>query len=183
MKINYLFLVVSLVSIVSITYFLRKSYDNKFIIDTKKEIELMHEKRDSLFYVADEVLKDISDNKKTDSLKLNNLDEEVKNKEILIHQQNIKLESLTKKSNQSNKRVEMVSDVILLKSVVKENKINYEENNYLLVQELHYLRAKVDSLTLEIEAYIKEIEKLNSNLNQIKDRHKPKFMKVSKNNK
>ena len=95
MKKRYVFLIVSLIVIGSLTYYFdSQKKENEFIKETERELDSLNKERDSVFYFADEVLNHIDEQKKSDSLKLSSLDGMVKNKQITIEQQVVELKSL-----------------------------------------------------------------------------------------
>jgi hypothetical protein len=81
-KKRYVFLIVSISVIGSLTYYFDRSQkkENEFIKETERELDSLNKERDSVFYFADEVLNHIDEQKKSDSLKLSSLDGMVKNK-------------------------------------------------------------------------------------------------------
>lgn len=185
MKRRYIFLIVSLVLVISITYLLKDDYQSTFIKETQKEIDVMHEKQDSIFIFADDVLDNVMEQKKEDSTKMSDLDEMVKKKQIKIEDQVVQLKKLVNESNkmkelaeeEKNKAIEMkkMSDLqkieseknreklmSLIKEKEKENgflkkkEIGYLETIKEMEEKISFLRDKIDSLTNKVK--IKDTE-------------------------
>ena len=179
MKKRYIFLLVSFLLIVSVTYFLNNNQQNKFIEETKEEIVVMHNERDSVFNFADKVLINVMEQKKEDSIKMSDLDEMVKRKEIKIEDQVAQLKKLVNESNkmkkiaeeEKNKAIEMEEMaklqkiesekikeklIVDLENLEKENgSLKKKELGYIndikeLEEKVYFLRGKIDSLTLQI---------------------------------
>lgn len=176
MKKRYIFLIVSLVSVILLTFLLKNDYENTFIVETQKEIDVMQEKQDSTFLFADEVLYDVMEQKKEDSTKMSTLDDMVKKKQIKIEDQVVQLKKLIKESNkmrelaeeEKNKAIEMEKMVNLQKiesektieklmssleeieienGLLKKKEIGYVETIKEMEEKISFLRKKIDSLT------------------------------------
>lgn len=176
MKKRYIFLIVSLVSVILLTFLLKNDYENTFIVETQKEIDVMQEKQDSTFIFADEVLYNVMEQKKEDSTKMSTLDDMVKKKQIKIEDQVVQLKKLIKESNkmrelaeeEKNKAIEMEKMVNLQKiesektieklmssleeieienGLLKKKEIGYVETIKEMEQKISFLRKKIDSLT------------------------------------
>lgn len=181
MKKRYIFLIVSLVSVVSITYLLKKDLDNEFIRQTEKEINSMHEERDSVFLFADEVLEGVTEQKKVDSLKLTDLDEKVKNKQMTIEQQVSELKGLVKKANDLKELAEEERNkAITVERMAKQQQMEAEKARHIMMTHMDSLQVVTKDLMSEIKTHKKdkeklekEIKRLNSLLESIKEKHKP----------
>jgi DNA repair exonuclease SbcCD ATPase subunit len=181
MKKRYIFLIVSLVSVASITYLLKKDLDNEFIRQTEKEINSMHEERDSVFLFADEVLEGVTEQKKVDSLKLTDLDEKVKNKQITIEQQVSELKELVKKANDLKELAEEEKNkAITVERMAKQQQMEAEKARHIMMTHMDSLQVVTKGLMSEIKTHKKdkeklekEIKRLNSLLESIKEKHKP----------
>lgn len=176
MKKRYIFLIVSLVLVTSITYLLKDDYQSTFIEKTQEEIKDMHQRQDSIFIFADDVLNEAFDRKKEDETKISILDEMVKKKQIKIEDQVIQLKKLVNESNEMkklaeeerNKAMEMekmanlhkmeaekVKEKLMfsLEELQKENGLlKKNETGHLktikeLEEEVSFLRKKIDFLT------------------------------------
>jgi len=181
MKKRYIFLIVSLVSVASITYLLKKDLDNEFIRQTEKEINSMHKERDSVFLFADEVLEGVTEQKKVDSLKLTDLDEKVKNKQMTIEQQVSELKGLVKKANDLKELAEEERNkAITVERMAKQQQMEAEKARHIMMTHMDSLQVVTKDLMLEIKTHKKdkeklekEIKRLNSLLEGIKEKHKP----------
>jgi hypothetical protein len=181
MKKRYIFLIVSLISVVLLTYLLKEDYETTFITETKKEIDSMHEERDSVFSFADEVLESVTEQKKVDSLKLDNLDNMVKNKQMTIEQQVAELKSLVKKSNDLKELAEEERNkAIMVEQVAKQQQMEAEKARHIMMVYMDSLQVANKDLMLDIKNYKKdkerlekEIKRLRSLLENIKEKHKP----------
>ena len=176
MKKRYIFLIVSLVLVISITYLLKDDYQSTFIEKTQEEIKDMHQRQDSIFIFADDVLNEAFDRKKEDETKISILDEMVKKKQIKIEDQVVQLKKLVNESNkikkiaeeERNKAMEMekmanlqkmeaekVKEKLMfsLEELQKENGLlKKKETGHLktikeLEEKVSFLRKKIDFLT------------------------------------
>jgi hypothetical protein len=176
MKKRYIFLTISLVSVIILTYLLKNDYENTFIVETKKEIGVMQEKQDSIFLFADDVLDNVMEQKKEDSTKMSDLDEMVKKKQIKIEDQVVQLKKLVKESNkmkelaeeEKNKAIEMkkmadlqkieseknreklnslINEIEKENGLLKKKEIGYLETIKEMEEKISFLRNKIDSLT------------------------------------
>ena len=176
MKKRYIFLIVSLVSVISITYLLKDDYQSTFIEETQKEIDVMQEKQDSIFLFADDVLNEAFDRKKEDETKISILDEMVKKKQIKIEDQVTQLKKLVNESNEMkklaeeerNKAMEMEKMANLQKmeaekvkeklmfsleelqkenGLLKKNETGHLKTIKELEEKVSFLRKKIDFLT------------------------------------
>ena len=176
MKKRYIFLIVSLVLVISITYFLKDDYQSAFIEKTQEEIKDMHQRQDSIFIFADDVLNEAFDRKKEDETKISILDEMVKKKQIKIEDQVIQLKKLVNESNkikkiaeeERNKAIEMEKMANLQKmeaekvkeklmfsleelqkenGLLKKNEAGHLKTIKELEEKVSFLRKKIDFLT------------------------------------
>jgi hypothetical protein len=176
MKKRYIFLIVSLVSVTSITYLLKDDYQSTFIEKTQEEIKDMHQRQDSIFIFADDVLNEAFDRKKEDETKISILDEMVKKKQIKIEDQVTQLKKLVNESNEMkklaeeerNKAMEMEKMANLQKmeaekvkeklmfsleelqkenGLLKKNETGHLKTIKELEEKVSFLRKKIDFLT------------------------------------
>lgn len=176
MKKRYIFLIVSLVSVTSITYLLKDDYQSTFIEKTQEEIKDMHQRQDSIFIFADDVLNEAFDRKKEDETKISILDEMVKKKQIKIEDQVVQLKKLVNESNkikkiaeeERNKAMEMEKMANLQKmeaekvkeklmfsleelqkenGLLKKNETGHLKTIKELEEKVSFLRKKIDFLT------------------------------------
>ena len=176
MKKRYIFLIVSLVLVVSITYLLKDDYQSTFIEKTQEEIKDMHQRQDSIFIFADDVLNEAFDRKKEDETKISILDEMVKKKQIKIEDQVVQLKKLVNESNkikkiaeeERNKAMEMEKMANLQKmeaekvkeklmfsleelqkenGLLKKNEMGHLKTIRELEEKISFLREKIDFLT------------------------------------
>ena len=115
MKKRYIFLIVSLISVVTITYFIKSDYANTFITETKEEIEYLHNEKDSIFSYVDETINNLDIERKEKQFKLDSLDIELIKKQKIVNQYI--------KSIEDNK--------ILLQRIEEDNKKLLKEKNNL----------------------------------------------------
>jgi hypothetical protein len=176
MKKRYIFLIVSLVLVISITYLLKDDYQSTFIEKTQEEIKDMHQRQDSIFIFADDVLNEAFDRKKEDETKISILDEMVKKKQIKIEDQVTQLKKLVNESNEMkklaeeerNKAMEMEKMANLQKmeaekvkeklmfsleelqkenGLLKKNETGHLKTIKELEEKVSFLRKKIDFLT------------------------------------
>ena len=69
MKRNYIFLSISLFLIITAAYILSTDAKNEFILKTESGIEEMSQIKDSTFILAEEIVKDLNNQKRVDSTK------------------------------------------------------------------------------------------------------------------
>ena len=173
MKKRYIFLLSSLVSIILITYFMESKYNDDFIVDIKEEIVVMHNERDSVFLIAEEVISDISERKKSDSSKINELDYLVKNKQVTIEQQTKELNDLTLKSKELKKLVEEEKEKVKeMYEVITIEKINSEKLKSESLDSLKELNKKYELLKKEntkLKELISSLKEEVLKLNYVKD--------------
>lgn len=173
MKKRYIFLLVSLVSVISVTYLMKKDYNNIFIEETKEEISVMHNERDSVFSFAEEVLSDVSERKKNDSVKIDKLDDLVKNKQITIEQQVTELNKLVTKSNELKELAEKEKEKALeMEKLSNLQKIEAEKNKLESLKLLEELNKKYNLLVEEnngLKDIINSLKEENFRLNNLND--------------
>ena len=116
MKKRYIFLLVSLISVICITILFKKDYTNLFIKETKEEINVMRDERDSIFSFVDETMSDLELERSEKQNMLDSLDKE------LIKKQNIVKEFIY--SIEQNKKLNLTleNEKIHLESVLEETK-------------------------------------------------------------
>jgi len=116
MKKRYIFLLVSLISVIGITFLIKKDYTNLFIEETKEEISIMHNERDSIFSFVDETMSDLELERLEKQNMLDSLDKE------LIRKQNIVNKFIY--SIEENKKLNLTleNEKIHLESILEETK-------------------------------------------------------------
>lgn len=170
MKKHYIFLAISLISIASLTYYLNDTTGHEFITKTEKEIDLMHQERDSVFVFADEVLDNVIEQKKADSLKVSNLDNLVKNKQITIEQQVVELKELVKKSSELKEWAEKERDnAIKFERLAQKQKIESQKAMQDALIVLDSIKTNNKILVNENKKYLNEITKLKVDINKLED--------------
>lgn len=171
MKKRYIFLIVSLLVIGSITYYLdSQKKENQFIVETERELDSLNKEKNNTFHLADEVLTHFDEQKKKDEEKLSNLDDMVKNKQITIQQQVVELKALVEESNKMREWAETERERAIM--------VELEAKKQKMIAEKHRIKAQMvlDSilldnkrvldlnkrLTKDIESLKKEISKLET---------------------
>ena len=116
MKKRYIFLLVSLISVIGITFLIKKDYTNLFIEETKEEISIMHNERDSIFSFVDETMSYLELERLEKQNMLDSLDKE------LIRKQNIVNKFIY--SIEENKKLNLTleNEKIHLESILEETK-------------------------------------------------------------
>jgi hypothetical protein len=172
-KKRYVFLIVSISVIGSLTYYFDRSQkkENEFIKETERELDSLNKERDSVFYFADEVLNHIDEQKKSDSLKLSSLDGMVKNKQITIEQQVVELKSLVKKSNDMQEWAETERDrAIEVERMSKLQKMEAEKARKEVISQLDSLKKVNHRLLDKNKFYEKETIRLQNEIEKLKDK-------------
>jgi hypothetical protein len=172
-KKRYVFLIVSISVIGSLTYYFDRSQkkENEFIKETERELDSLNKERDSVFYFADEVLNHIDEQKKSDSLKLSSLDGMVKNKQITIEQQVVELKSLLKKSNDMQEWAETERDrAIEVERMSKLQKMEAEKARKEVISQLDSLKKVNHRLLDKNKFYEKETIRLQNEIEKLKDK-------------
>jgi cell division septum initiation protein DivIVA len=172
-KKRYVFLIVSLAVIGSLTYYFDRiqKKENEFIKETERELDSLNKERDSVFYFADEVLNHIDEQKKSDSLKLSSLDGMVKNKQITIEQQVVELKSLLKKSNEMQEWAETERNkAIEVERMSKQQKMEAEKARKEVVDQLDSLKKVNHRLLDKNKFYEKENIRLQNEIEKLKDK-------------
>jgi hypothetical protein len=131
MKKRYIFLIVSLISVVTITYFIKSDYANTFITETKEEIEYLHNEKDSIFSYVDETINNLDIERKEKQFKLDSLDVELYEKQKIVN--------------------------CHLKSIEESKKIRHEleESNEKLLKERDILEESLSNVKSELVEVIK----------------------------
>jgi len=171
-KKRYVFLIVSLIVIGSLTYYLDRSQqkENEFIKETERELDSLNKERDSVFYFADEVLSHIGEQKKIDSLKLSSLDNMVKSKQITIEQQVAELKGLVKKSNEMQLWAETERDrAIEVERMSKKQKMEAEKARKEVTDQLDSLKKVNHRLLDKNKFYEKENIRLQTDIERLKN--------------
>ena len=154
MKKRYIFLLVSLISVIGITILIKKDYTNLFIEETKEEISVMHNERDSIFSFVDETMSDLELERSEKQNMLDSLDEELIKKQNIVKEfinsieQNKKLNlTLENKNRHLNSVLEetknKLHDLILINENTKEElEVTHKEkemlyNQYNSLQEIY----------------------------------------------
>jgi len=171
MKKRYIFLLVSLISVIGITILIKKDYTNLFIEETKEEISVMHNERDSIFSFVDETMSDLELERSEKQNMLDSLDKELIKKQNIVKEfiysieQNKKLNlTLENKNRHLNSVLEetknKLHDIIQINENTKEklevahkekemlyNQYNslqeiYQENTFIVVDTIY----KIDTI-------------------------------------
>lgn len=85
MKKRYIFLLFSLISVIGITILIKKDYTNLFIEETKEELSVMHNERDSIFSFVDETMTDLDLERSEKQNLLDSLDKELIRKQNIVN--------------------------------------------------------------------------------------------------
>jgi hypothetical protein len=85
MKKRYIFLLFSLISVIGITILIKKDYTNLFIEETKEELSVMHNERDSIFSFVDETMSDLELERLEKQNLLDSLDKELIRKQNIVN--------------------------------------------------------------------------------------------------
>lgn len=180
MKINYIFLSISLFLIITVAYILSTDAKNEFILKTESGIEEMSQIKDSTFILAEEIVKDVNNQKREDSTKMNSLDSMVIKKQNTIEQQVIELKILLKESNDMKELAE-VSRIrsLEMESISKKQKMIAERERQKVLSELDsvlktnkYLNEIIEKNLLEIKYLTEETTKLNELINTLTSKNK-----------
>jgi len=152
MKKRYIFLLVSLISVIGITILIKKDYTNLFIEETKEEISVMHNERDSIFSFVDETMSDLELERSEKQNMLDSLDKE------LIKKQNIVKEFIY--SIEQNKKLNLTleNEKIHLESVLEETK-----------NKLHDIIQINENTKEKLEVVNKEKEMLYNQYNSLQE--------------
>lgn len=149
--------------VVSVAYFLSVKSENEFIVETKKDLEELSSVKDSTFILAEEVLKDVSEQKKVDSTKMVGLDEMVKKKQITIQQQVIELKKLVTESNKMKELAERERE----KAIIFEMESNQQK---MLAEEKRMeMKMALDSLILDNKRVLNLNKKLTREVGLLKN--------------
>jgi len=128
MKNRYLFLLISVIVIILVTYHLKSDYDKSFLKETKEEIIIMHEERDSIFSFVDETMSSLDVERKEKQLMLDSLDKELELKQIIADSY---LRSIEKSVSIKAELEEINGNLLLeknnLDSILKETKFKLKE--------------------------------------------------------
>lgn len=171
MKKRYIFLLVSLISVIGITFLIKKDYTNLFIEETKEELSVMHNERDSIFSFVDETMTDLDLERLEKQNLLDSLDKELIKKQNIVNkfiysiEENKKLNlSLENKNRHLDSVLEetknKLRDLIVINDSTKEkleivhkekemlyNQYNslqeiYQENTFIVVDTIY----KIDTI-------------------------------------
>ena len=128
MKNRYLFLLISVIVIILVTYHLKSDYDKSFLKETKEEMIIMHEERDSIFSFVDETMSSLDVERKEKQLMLDSLDKELELKQIIADSYLRSIE----KSVSIKAELEEINENLLLEknnldSILKETKFKLKE--------------------------------------------------------
>jgi len=116
MKKRYIFLLISLISVIGITILIKKDYTNLFIEETKEEISVMYNERDSIFSFVDETMSDLELERSEKQNMLDSLDKELIKKQNIVNKFIYSIEE-NKKLNLS-----LENEKIHLESILEETK-------------------------------------------------------------
>jgi len=171
MKKRYIFLLVSLISVIGITFLIKKDYTNLFIEETKEELSVMHNERDSIFSFVDETMTDLDLERSEKQNLLDSLDKELIRKQNIVNkfiysiEENKKLNLTLENKNRHLDSVleetkNKLQDLILINENTKEklevvhkekemlyNQYNslqeiYQENTFIVVDTIY----KIDTI-------------------------------------
>lgn len=170
MKKHYIFLLVSLAAIVSLTYYFDRDKENEFITQTERELDSLNRERDSVFHFADEVLIHIDEQQKDDSIRMSSLDDMVKSKQITIEEQVAELTFLVEKSNRMKEWAEDERDkAIEFERISKKQRMEAEVAREISALQLDSLKSLNHSLLSDIESYRVENHRLLEIISQLRD--------------
>jgi len=171
MKKRYIFLIVSLVLVISITYLLKDDYQSTFIEETQKEIDVMQEKQDSIFLFADDVLDNVMEQKKEDSTKMSDLDEMVKKKQIKIEDQVVQLKKLVNESNKIKKIAEEERNKAMeMEKMANLQKMEAEKVKEKLMFSLEELQKENGLLKKNEAGHLKTIKELEEKVSYLREK-------------
>lgn len=171
MKKRYIFLTISLVSVIILTYLLKNDYENTFIVETKKEIGVMQEKQDSIFLFADNVINNVMEQKKEDSTKMSVLDEMVKKKQIKIEDQVTQLKKLVNESNKMKKLAEEERNkAIEMKKMSDLQKMESEKNREKLISSINEIEKENGFLKKKEIEHLKTIKEMEEKISFLRDK-------------
>jgi hypothetical protein len=153
MKKRYIFLIVSLSVIGSITYYLdSQKKENQFIVETERELDSLNKEKNNTFHLADEVLNHFDEQKKKDEEKLSSLDDMVKNNQITIEQQVNELKRLVEESNK-------------MKSLAEKSLAESEKEKAIKVERMAKEQQMVaEQQRMKSEMVLDSIQKTNKRL-------------------
>lgn len=154
MKRRYILLIISLVLVVSVTYFLKPNAENEFIKKTQQEVKVMHSGIDSIFITADETMTDLESERNENKFILDSLDTQLvrKNHTVNNHITSLnKIEKLNSILKNKNKQLDStIKELNTLRSSESEQFMN--EIEYYINREVKlviFYKHKIDSLTKE----------------------------------
>lgn len=180
MKRNYIFLSISLFLIITAAYILSTDAKNEFILKTESGIEEMSQIKDSTFILAEEIVKDVNNQKREDSTKMNSLDSMVRKKQNTIEQQVTELKILLKESNEMKELAEVSKTRSMeMENMSKKQKMVAERERQLVLSELDsvlqvnkYLNEVIEKNSLEIKYLTEETTKLKDLINTLTSKNK-----------
>ena len=157
MKKRYIFLLVSLISVICITILFKKDYTNLFIKETKEEINVMRDERDSIFSFVDQTMSDLELERTEKQNMLDSLDKE------LIKKQNIVKEFIN--SIEQNKKLNLTLENKnkYLDSILRETK-----------SKLHHISLENMKTKEILEVVHKEKEILYNQYNSLQETYQEK---------
>jgi len=171
MKKRYIFLIVSLVLVISITYLLKDDYQSTFIEKTQEEIKDMHQRQDSIFIFADDVLNEAFDRKKEDETKISILDEMVKKKQIKIEDQVVQLKKLVNESNKIKKIAEEERNKAMeMEKMANLQKMEAEKVKEKLMFSLEELQKENGLLKKNEAGHLKTIKELEEKVSYLREK-------------
>jgi len=180
MKRNYIFLSISLFLIITAAYILSTDAKNEFILKTESGIEEMSQIKDSTFILAEEIVKDVNNQKRKDSTKMNSLDSMVRKKQNTIEQQVVELKMLLKESNEMKELAEVSRTRSMeMENMSKKQKMIAERERQLVLSELdsvlqvnRNLNEIIEKNSLEIKYLTEETTKLKDLINTLTSKNK-----------
>ena len=184
---NHIFLLLSLIIIVGGAYLFSTDAKDAFITKTEADVKELHQVKDSTFMLAEEVIKDVVNQKRIDSTKITNLDHMVVKKQITIEQQVIELKRLLYEANIMRELADSErTKSLVMESLSKQASIISQKQKAIADKERQKLLVSVDSLIrlnsdlkLAVDGYedwfkvqMEEIEILKETINNLTPKRK-----------
>ena len=178
---KYLMYIIPGVIIISSFFIYNITLTSPKLEDTSS-INLLHEQKDTLFVLADQILQEVNNTKHVQQEKINNLDDVIKIKEQKLKEQNKLLKNITIESN-TNKIILDSVYISTAKYKDLENKLKQSNKNYNNLLEQHYiildenvlLIEKINGLNLIINTLMKDTININTSIDdKIKKKKKRK---------
>ena len=152
MKRRYILLIISLVLVVSATYFLKPNSENEFIKKTQRDVKVMHSGIDSIFITADETMTDLELQRNENQCILDSLDNQLLQKKQLVMNQVTSIDKIEKLNlilKNKNKQLDsMIRELNKIRATESEQFM--DEIEYYINREVKlviFYKHKIDSLT------------------------------------